>query len=41
MQHEHQTAKQEGWKDWLWMALCCIPMVVIIILLTLGVWGLR
>jgi hypothetical protein len=27
-------------KAWLWMALCCIPMVAIVVLVALGVWDL-
>ena len=29
-----------GGKAWLWMALCCIPMIVIVVLVALGVWNL-
>lgn len=41
MQHEHGDGKSGGWKDWLWMALCCLPMIVIIVLIWLGVWSFR
>ena len=29
-----------GRRAWLWMALCCIPMVAIVVLVALGVWNL-
>lgn len=29
-----------GGKAWLWMALCCIPMIAIVVLVALGVWNL-
>lgn len=30
-----------GWKYWGLMALCCLPMIAIVILLALGLWGFR
>ena len=32
---------QGGWKHWALMALCCLPMIAIIVLIALGYWGLR
>lgn len=36
MQHETGDGKQRGWKSWFWMAVCCVPMIAIIILIALG-----
>lgn len=41
MQHEMGDEKQRGWKDWFWMAVCCVPMIAIIILIALGYWSSR
>lgn len=41
MQHEPGDEEQGSWKSWLWMALCCLPMIAIIVLIALGYWGLR
>jgi len=40
MRHKLGDPKQGGWKDWLWMALCCIPMVAVVVLVALGVLSL-
>ena len=29
MQHDHSGEGKAGWKDWLWMAACCLPMIAI------------
>lgn len=34
-EHEH------GWKHWAMMALCCLPMIALLVLALLGVWGAR
>lgn len=39
MNHQMHEEKKGGWKIWLWMALCCIPMIVIVVLLALGYWS--
>jgi nitrate reductase NapE component len=39
MKHETKDGKKSGWKGWLWMAACCIPMVVIAVLVALGFFG--
>ena len=39
MQHEPDDGKQSGWKSWFWMALCCVPMVVIFVLIALDYWS--
>jgi hypothetical protein len=39
MQHESEAKEQSGWRGWLLMAACCIPMIAIIILVALGYWG--
>lgn len=41
MQHEHGNEQKGSWKDWLWMAVCCVPMIAILVLLWLGVWSFR
>lgn len=41
MQHEPGDGKNSGWKMWLWMAACCVPMVAIIVLVALGYWTIR
>jgi nitrate reductase NapE component len=38
MQHEPGDEKKGGWKTWLWMAACCVPMIAIIVLIALGSW---
>lgn len=38
--HEHGEGKG-GWKDWLWMLICCLPMIVLIVLAVSGLWGFR
>ena len=30
-----------GWKQWGLMLLCCLPMIVIAILIVVGAWGVR
>lgn len=32
---------EQGWKHWGLMVLCCLPMIVILMLVVLGVWGAR
>ena len=39
MHHEPYDGKQDGWKSWFWMVLCCIPMVAVIVLVALGFWS--
>jgi hypothetical protein len=39
--HEHGGEEESGWKHWALMALCCIPMVVVLMLVIFGVWGAR
>jgi len=39
VEHEARGAKKRGWKNWLWMIACCVPMVAIIVLLALGYWS--
>lgn len=41
MQHEQSDAKKGSWRDWLWMVLCCLPMIAIIVLAMLGFFGGR
>ena len=41
MQHDHGGGKDSGWRMWLWMAACCIPMVAVAILVALGYWNWR
>lgn len=36
MQHEPRDADKEDWKAWFWMALCCLPIIAIIVLISLG-----
>jgi len=36
MQHEPDDGKQGGSKGWIWMVLCCAPMVAIVVLIALG-----
>jgi len=38
MEHGQTDAKKRGWKHWFWMALCCVPMIAIVVLLVLGIW---
>jgi hypothetical protein len=38
---EAQEGGEEGGHGWLWMLLCCIPMIVIFVLIAVGVWSLR
>ena len=33
--------EESGWKHWGLMVLCCIPMVFVLLLVILGVWGAR
>lgn len=41
MQHEPDNKKAGGWGMWFWMAACCIPMIGIALLISLGYWNLR
>jgi len=36
MRHETDDAGKGGWKSWLLMAACCVPMVAIVVLIALG-----
>jgi bacteriorhodopsin len=36
MQHETSDGKHSGWKSWLWMVACCVPMIAIVVLLILS-----
>ena len=38
MQHESGGAKSGGGKGWFWMALCCLPIIAIVVLMALGLW---
>lgn len=39
--HEPHEEEERGWKAWLWMAACCLPIIAILVLLALGYWGPR
>jgi hypothetical protein len=45
MDHNHVTEQVEdeghSWKHWGLMVLCCIPMIVVLLLVILGAWGAR
>lgn len=41
MRHGSGDGGKGGGKAWLWMAICCIPMIAIIVLVALGYWGFR
>ena len=41
MQHETGDRRKDGGKGWLWMVLCCVPMIVIIVLIAFGFWSSR
>jgi len=41
MQHDPGDGKKGGWKSWLWMVACCVPMIAIIVLVALGYLGSR
>lgn len=41
MHHGSDDGKKGGWKGWLWMAACCVPMIAIIVLVALGYWSSR
>lgn len=41
MLHEMDDGHKGGWRAWLGMAACCVPMVAIIVLIALGYWGLH
>lgn len=36
-----QEGGKQGGDGWLWMLLCCIPMIALIVLAVLGVWSAR
>lgn len=38
MQRETGHEEPGGWKAWLWMLICCVPMVAIVVLIALGFW---
>lgn len=37
----HAHGAGPGWKHWGLMALCCLPMIAIVVLVILGALGLR
>jgi hypothetical protein len=41
MQHEPRDEEEGGWKTWFWVAVCCVPMIAIIVLISLAYWGPR
>lgn len=42
MQHGPDAGKKNGGpKGWLWMVLCCLPMIAIIVLAVLSLWRSR
>lgn len=42
MRHEAGgDGNKGGWKSWFWMALCCVPMIAILVLIALGFWSSR
>ena len=40
---EGQEGQEEGHggMHWLWMVLCCLPMIVIVVMILVGAWGFR
>jgi nitrate reductase NapE component len=38
VQHSSGDESTSGWKMWLWMAACCVPMVAIAFLIIWGFW---
>lgn len=34
----HGGEKGGGWKHWALMALCCVPMIALVMLILLGIW---
>ena len=43
MDHMTKQGEEEGhsWKHWGLMVLCCLPMIAVLLLAILGVWGAR
>jgi len=41
MRHETKETRKGGWKNWFWMAACCLPMIAIIVLIAFGYWSFR
>lgn len=41
MQHEANDEDKGGGKGWLWMVVCCVPMIAIIVLIAFGFWSSR
>lgn len=39
MEPETEGEKRGGWKGWFWIVLCCLPVIVIIVLVALGYWS--
>lgn len=39
MEPETDEEKQGGWRSWFWLAVCCVPVIVIIVLVALGYWS--
>ncbi len=39
MQRQPSSEKIGGWKTWLWMVACCVPMIAIVVLIALGYWS--
>jgi hypothetical protein len=41
MQHEPGAVKGGKGRGWFWMALCCVPMIALVILIVMGIWRSR
>ncbi|MGB3682534.1 MAG: hypothetical protein WA990_08605 [Rubrobacteraceae bacterium] len=42
LREEQEKGQSEGgsrWKHWGLMALCCMPMIALVVLIVLGVWN--
>ena len=42
--HTHSPAQnepeaEEGGGHWIWMVLCCLPMIAFVVLVGLGIWS--
>jgi hypothetical protein len=38
MLHGADDEEGGGWRKWLWMLACCIPMIVLFVFLAYGFW---
>ena len=38
MQDEPNDGKKSGGRMWLWMIVCCVPMIAVFVLVALGYW---